>query len=138
MYTVCHGLQRHGSVSDPVMPDSFHRFKTCRDLKVKLEDLRQRHDALLLEKEEAHTQSQQEVERLSRRLSEVGKEHNDTKARLESTQQELTTTVQLSELALAAKGCTGEGGRSEDENRRIAAAQQRMEELVRRWMVYAV
>lgn len=139
MHTVVfRGLQRHGSVSDLVISDSFHRFKTCRDVKVKLEDLRQRHDALLSEKEAARTQSQQEVDRLTRRLSEVGKEHNDTKARLESTQQELTTTVQLSELALAAKSCTGEGRRSEDENRRIAAAQQRMEELVRRWLVSVV
>lgn len=113
-------------------PNSSLRFKICRDLKAKLEDLRQIHDSVLSEQETARTESQQKVERLTRRLSEVNKEHNDTKARLESTQQELATTVQLSELALAAKGCTGEGGRSEDENRRIATeAQQRTEELVR-------
>ena len=87
---------------------------------------------MLSELEASRAESQQEVERLAQRLSDGEKERLEMMVRLESAAQELATTVQLSELALAVKGDAGENRRSEDDNRRnIAEAQQRVEELVR-------
>lgn len=69
----------------------------------------------MLDLQAAREEREREVKRLTREVDEGGNERKELEVRLESAKMEVAATVQLSELALAAKG---------------AAGTQRLEELV--------
>lgn len=105
-------------------------FETSDLDKAELEGVRERHATVVAELETARTESEQEVERLAKRLGEGDGERRDLEVRLESAANELATTVQLSELALAARVSAAEDARVKEEARRAAQEAQRMEKLV--------
>lgn len=82
------------------------------------------------ELEAARGEAEDEVARLTQRLGEEDGERKDLELRLESAAQELATTVQLSELALAARVSAAEGERLEKEQKLIAEKARLAEELV--------
>lgn len=96
---------------------------------MELEGVRENHALAVSRLEASRAESELVVERLSQRLGDGDRERKELQVRLESATQELATTVQLSELALAARDA-GEEGRTEEEARRAAAEAQRVQELV--------
>lgn len=100
-----------------------------------LAGVRERYETAVSELETVRAESAQEVGRLTQRLGDGDNERKELELKLESTAHELATTVQLSELALAAKSAAGEEERREQETRRTAEEAQRAEEMVGLWSV---
>lgn len=92
--------------------------------------VRERYEVAVSEVKAVRAESAQEVKRLTQRLSDGDNERKELDLKLESTAHELATTVQLSELALAAKSAAGEAERQEEETRRATEEALRVEELV--------
>lgn len=70
------------------------------------------------------------MQRLNERLSEGDRERKDLEVRLETAVNELTTTVQLSELALAGRATVVEEDRVKEEKQRAEDEARRMHQLV--------
>lgn len=99
-------------------------------LQTELAGVRERYEVAVSDVQAVRAESAQEVERLTQRLSDGDNDRKQLELKLESTAHELATTVQLSELALAAKSAAGEEERQEEETRRATEEAQRAEELV--------
>lgn len=84
------------------------------------------------ELEAARGKAEHKVAQLTQRLDEGDGERKDLELRLESAAQELATTVQLSELALAARVSAAEDERLEKERKLVAEKTRLAEELVGR------
>lgn len=90
--------------------------------------------------EEARFKAQDEVAQLTQRIGDGDGERKDLELRLKSAAQELATTVQLSELALAARVSDAGDERLEKERRLEAEKTRLAEELVGRavWLVLSI
>ena len=86
----------------------------------------------MCELEAARDKAEDEITRLTQRLGVGDGERKDLELRLESAAQELATTVQLSELALAARVSAAEDERLEKERRLVAEKARLAEQLVGR------
>lgn len=86
----------------------------------------------MAELEAARGIAENEVAQLTRRMNDGDGERKDLELRLNSAAQELATTVQLSELALAARVSAAEDERQEKERRLEAEKTRLAEELVGR------
>lgn len=107
---------------------------TCTE-QAELEDVCGRHAEAVSELEAARGKAEHEVAQLTQRLDEGDGERKDLELRLESAGQELATTVQLSELALAARVSAAEDERLEKERKLVAEKTRLAEELVGRVVI---